>query len=683
VRVESNITILDDITLTIEPGTRVEFTGHFGLHVMGTLIADGTEADTIVFTMADADTSGFYIWDDPAGSWWGIIFNNHWYKAGGVWHGADGAMIDNDTSRLDHCIIEFTKSVQDDYFAYGGIESVSFSRLVVSNCEIRNNKCHHRGGGIRAFTNSDIIIRDNYIHHNTAWQWGGGIYLHNSGAIVTGNTIEHNRTLTLNVAEQWAAGGGIGIMGMNPVIRNNTIKYNSAVVGSGIHMYNSFGVIHNNTISYNAGYNDIPSDIFSQGGGIACFKGSSPKISNNFIANNTADEGGGIFDNGSEPGIFGNLIVNNTANITSGALASYSSSEKIVNNTIAHNKADIAGAVEIWNSEPEFMNNIVWNNPDPGGKQIKLLGYFAKLHVQNSIIENGALSFDGESSPTFTGMIEDNPGFDSVSGGIGAGFEGLEGKNWSVADSSPCVNNGSMNAMDLPIPKNDLAGDERIRHTIIDIGAYEVYIPAITAQDTIKTNTTWVADTVRITGDLVINDDVTLTILPGTWVKFLGRYKVQVIGTLKAVGTAADPIFFTVADTSGNWDKAIPDGSWKGIFFDNEQVNNAMEDNDTSVLRYCNIGFVKSLDGEAFEHSAVYVNHFSGLTHDNCTFFENSAIQQPTALFVRLSEIDVTNCKFYNNKGRQGPAIWAEKTDLSIDNCEFRDNSVYDWDGGN
>ena len=65
-------------------------------------------------------------------------------------------------------------------------------------------------------------------------------------------------------------------------------------------------------------------------------------------------------------------------------------------------------------------------------------------------------------------------------------------------------------------------------------------------------------------------DDVILTILPGTLVEFQGRYKLQVIGTLLAAGQESKPIRFTVADTSGSWNDTIPDGSWKGIHFEND-----------------------------------------------------------------------------------------------------------------
>ncbi|WP_146526340.1 hypothetical protein [Novipirellula artificiosorum] len=54
--VAEDITVLDGVTLTIEPGTIVQF--YNGLSVQGTLIAIGTESDRILFT-ADVDDTGF------------------------------------------------------------------------------------------------------------------------------------------------------------------------------------------------------------------------------------------------------------------------------------------------------------------------------------------------------------------------------------------------------------------------------------------------------------------------------------------------------------------------------------------------------------------------------------------------------------------------------------------------
>ena len=73
----------------------------------------------------------------------------------------------------------------------------------------------------------------------------------------------------------------------------------------------------------------------------------------------------------------------------------------------------------------------------------------------------------------------------------------------------------------------------------------------ITAQDTIKSDVTWSADTVKVLANIFIWDDVTLTIDPGTRVEFHGPYHIHIHGTIQAEGTEQDTIVFTPADTSG------------------------------------------------------------------------------------------------------------------------------------
>ena len=74
---------------------------------------------------------------------------------------------------------------------------------------------------------------------------------------------------------------------------------------------------------------------------------------------------------------------------------------------------------------------------------------------------------------------------------------------------------------------------------------------SIEVSDTIRADETLSADTVKITGNVVIIDDVTLTINPGTYIQFQGYYHMVILGTILAVGTPADTIVFSVADTTG------------------------------------------------------------------------------------------------------------------------------------
>ena len=54
VQVTGDVHIARDVRVTIEPGTRVEFQGHYVINVDGTIIANGTAEDSIIFTINDA-----------------------------------------------------------------------------------------------------------------------------------------------------------------------------------------------------------------------------------------------------------------------------------------------------------------------------------------------------------------------------------------------------------------------------------------------------------------------------------------------------------------------------------------------------------------------------------------------------------------------------------------------------
>ena len=55
--IDGDITVDSGKTLIIKPGVRVEFQGHYGLYVLGTIKAIGTPDSMITFTIND--TTGF------------------------------------------------------------------------------------------------------------------------------------------------------------------------------------------------------------------------------------------------------------------------------------------------------------------------------------------------------------------------------------------------------------------------------------------------------------------------------------------------------------------------------------------------------------------------------------------------------------------------------------------------
>ncbi|MFH1147589.1 MAG: right-handed parallel beta-helix repeat-containing protein [Pseudomonadota bacterium] len=187
--VTGDITVDAGVTLTIEPGTKVVFSKNSDdrqggwdsykseLTVYGTLIAQGTSSERIVFT-SDAVTP-------QAGDWCGIFF-----------FGGQGT--------LDYCDIQYAS-----YYAV----YLDNASPVISHSLISTNA----GYGLYCSNSSNPLIDGNTISNNA----GSGIYVDDSSPAITNNTIQNN-------GEEW--GAGVYCYSLSPedgfvvVIDNNTIS---------------------------------------------------------------------------------------------------------------------------------------------------------------------------------------------------------------------------------------------------------------------------------------------------------------------------------------------------------------------------------------------------------------------------------------------------------------------------
>lgn len=261
VRVTGDITVADDVVLTIEPGTRIEFQGYYMIDVQGTVLALGTSDQKILFTVSD--TNGFSRLDTTLGSWFGITYDNSK-------HSANGAMFDNQYSSWQHCIFEYGKrlrvSPKKDSISF--IHISSFSGVDFSHCVFR--QCISQKYLIHCSFASPYITHSKIINSRAeAMICVIGL----SQAIFANNAICNNR------------GSGFSIWFSSPKITGNLIANNSKILGT-----NSFA-------------------------GAAIFLSrSNSVISNNTICNNLTDgKGGGLFSILSEPTMYNNIIWGNEA----------------------------------------------------------------------------------------------------------------------------------------------------------------------------------------------------------------------------------------------------------------------------------------------------------------------------------------------------------------------------------
>ena len=145
----------------------------------------------------------------------------------------------------------------------------------------------------------------------------------------------------------------------------------------------------------------------------------------------------------------------------------------------------------------------------------------------------------------------------------------------------------------------------------------------------ISADTTWTGvDTVKVVGNIVVDNGRTLTIDPGIYVECQGYYKITVDGTLLAVGTASEMITFTAADHETGWKRIV--------------VDNPSNANDSTKIVYCQIEY-----GRANQGGALYIYSFNKILVSNCIFSNNYAEGE----YAKGGAIFLRNCnaRFINN----------------------------------
>ena len=194
---------------------------------------------------------------------------------------------------------------------------------------VRNGHTRSSGGGVMIAHSSPQVV-DNIITENTACSSGKGVFAGWGSAHIKGNTITNNRPSGCT----GASGGGIAVLvGSGAIIESNTITDNIADGGGGISLIAVQNtLVRNNIIQWNsADSND--------GGGIELQSARDVILTQNLIAENVGDYGGGIYWNVASPDRRGSLvhntIVDNIARIGSGVyIKGNPSRAELINNII-------------------------------------------------------------------------------------------------------------------------------------------------------------------------------------------------------------------------------------------------------------------------------------------------------------------------------------------------------------
>ena len=379
-RVDGDIVVPSGQTLTIEAGTTVLFESWWKLTVNGTLLAEGTQANPVLFTAPDT-TSG----------WLGIRFVNA-----------------SDSSHLSYAIVEKGHASGASPENTGGGIYIEGSSPTIDHSTVRDNYATYAGGGLY-LTNSNAVLRDNLIENNRAGMggssYGGGIYMIDSSPELTRNVIRGN---SVNVAGTYTTpygeGGGLFTRSSSPVLTGNVIVENMV----------------------NASANSYAR------GGAAFFYYGSPVLVNNTIANNAVQLGGGVYSYWQGGGLYlyysqvtlvndilwGN-VDNNEVQIyiegTTPLVAAYTDLEGGAAGVVNSDGAPITALGGIINADPRFVDaangdyNLQANSPavDAG---IAHLEYNGTVYVDlTSDQYNGNAPDMGALESGFTGTTNQPP----------------------------------------------------------------------------------------------------------------------------------------------------------------------------------------------------------------------------------------------------------------------------------
>lgn len=190
---------------------------------------------------------------------------------------------------------------------------------------------------------------------------------------------------------------------------------------------------------------------------------------------------------------------------------------------------------------------------------------------------------------------------------------------------------------------------------------------------------TWSGE-VHVVGDVIVPNEESLTIEPGTNVISDGYFEITVLGGFYANGTDDNRISFTVADTTGYSDYENAEaGAWKGLYFS--------KSNDVK-LRFCDFSYGKTLLGG--DGGVMRFNYCSEVEIDNCVFHHNTTRKRGGAIYAENSTLYIHDCEVRDNFGigEFGSYCWGIgfqflKCDINMHDMVFHDNySAVAYGGG-
>ncbi len=351
--VVQDLTVPTGITLTIEPGTELRFSSDTRLNVHGDLIAAGTQADSIHFTL-NSQIPNQSLWN-------GIVFDSArtYFDAQGNYlsgtilshvsvYNSNYSMIITGNSGIltEHCLLD--KS--------------SFGIYIndAENCVIRDCRIKRTGFGI--FIPSALSVNNNVFENNIVENtFNIGILINNGQGRIHHNRFTGNKVLN-NYIGIYVGNDGLLDIGHNS-FSGNIVSGNSF---EGVRIYQDSTVFSGNR-------------VFGNGTGLHLRHSDHSQITENIItgSDNWAIE---VSDSSTY-----NLIERNLLSGNGGAIrlrsdeTSPSYGNTIIHNTICQNDGTSFG-IEVASQEPISFNNIFRN----GDLKSFINGTEELIHAENN-----------------------------------------------------------------------------------------------------------------------------------------------------------------------------------------------------------------------------------------------------------------------------------------------------------
>jgi predicted outer membrane repeat protein len=684
--VVGDISIVAGDSLRIMPGTTLYFRWPCRFRIYGTLLAEGTESDSIVFTRADPNR------------WRGLRF----FDAG------------SSGSRLEYCVVEWGRGYGSEYWElYGGGVFCQNTSPHFANCAFRTNLADDvnsgHGGAVFCYNGSNAVFDHCTFTGNVARLRGGAVYCHvNSSAEFNSCLFNGNSTQVMDgggvafsyssprfdscrFSDNQAASSGGAIWCYDnaaPSFTECTVNNNSARSGGGLACQPgstpSFSdcYIHDNRATNGHGggiYSTSASPSFSnctltdnvasqRGGGAHCEGSSTPSFVNCLFAGDSASSGGGVSFLGCSGVLTNCVLKDNKAGSGGGIDCSTNSSPGLVHCTISDNRAygGLGSGACCWYATPTFISTVISSS---SGYNLYFAGSTSSTVRYCDISSSGGTNIGNPSSGPYAigHLVGPNANGDSCDIYLNIfthpGFVDDAAGDLHLKDYSRCVGAGDP----LNPPPTDMDGNPRPNPagTNPDIGAYE-HVRDVPWRPCGSLSGTLGPGILHVGCPIQVNAGDSLRLMPGTTFIFDGPYPFDIWGTLLAEGTSQDSIHFKT-DTLSNPDR------WRGLRFH--------AGSSGSRLSYCSIKYgLAEGDGVSRNGGGIYCEDSSPVfTH--CSFLSNRAQEDGGGIACGVNaQPSFANCAISGNRAENDGGGTAGN--MTFSQCTINGNKAVSGAGG-